>query len=170
MSFLKFTNSSKRKKSYYEVKNSSKRKKSFWSKLQFKLTPTPLRSVYTNKAPEPVGPYSQAMSIQFSGYNRLMFFSGQIPLDPETSKVVGEDISSQSRQVFENIKAVLESSRMGFSQVVKTLVFLTDMEDFESFNKIYEEYFKDHKPARSCVEVSKLPKGVKVEVEVIACK
>ena len=156
MSFLKFI-------------NSLKRKTSFLSKLRIKLTP--LRSVYTNKAPEPIGPYSQAMRIQFGGgYSSLMFFSGQIPLDPETSQVVGEDISSQSRQVFENIKAILESSRMEFSEVVKTLVFLTDMEDFESFNRIYEEYFKDHKPARSCVEASKLPKGVKVEVEVIACK
>ena len=124
-----------------------------------------MKFIWTKKAPEPVGPYSQAVQA-----GSLIFLSGQIPLDPQSSQVVGDHIESQSRQVFENIKAVLESEQLGFSDIVKSLVFLTDMRDFTVFNKIYEQYFKDHKPARSCVEVSKLPKGVKVEVEVIAYK
>ena len=171
MNFFKSSNRKSKERYYSNTKertpstrNSSK--KSFLSKL-ISISMSPLYPVYTNKAPEPVGPYSQAMFYRL-GTIRLMFLSGQIPLDPETSKIVGEDISAQSRQVFENIKAVLESQRMRFSSVIKTLVFLTDLEDFASFNKVYEEYFKDHKPARSCVEVSKLPKGAKVEVEVIA--
>jgi len=122
-----------------------------------------MKLVCTKKAPAPVGPYSQAVQA-----GPFLFLSGQIPLDPERSQVVGEDITAQSRQVFENIKAVLAAQKLGFSDVVKSLVFLKDMEDFLAFNMVYEQYFKDHKPARSCVEVSNLPKGVKVEVEVIA--
>jgi len=168
MSFFKSKNSSKT--SSWTVKDSSKKKKGFWTKLLGNVW-LPIYPVYTNKAPQPVGPYSQAMRVHL-GYagSGLMFLSGQIALDPDSSQPVGEDISEQSRQVLENIKAVLKSQKLGFSSVIKTLVFLTDMEDFESFNAVYEEYFKDHKPARSCVEVSKLPKGMKVEVEVIAYK
>ena len=121
------------------------------------------KPILTDKAPQPVGPYSQAFKV-----GDWMFCSGQIPLDPQTSEIVGQDISAQSRQVFENIKAVLQAESLDFKSIVKTLVFLTDMKEFSPFNQIYESYFKDHKPARSCVEVSALPKGVKVEVEVIA--
>lgn len=119
--------------------------------------------VFTDQAPKPVGPYSQAF--RAGGW---LFCSGQIPLDPNTSKVVGQDIKTQSRQIFENIKAVLKAQNLDFKNVVKTMVFLTDMKEFTLFNQIYESYFGEHKPARSCVEVSALPKGVKAEVEVIA--
>ena len=124
-----------------------------------------MKFIHTNKAPIPVGPYSQAVQA-----GSFVFLSGQIPLDPKTSQVTGVDIESQSQQVFENIKFVLAEGQLDFYNVVKALVFLTDMADFSIFNKIYEHYFQDHKPARSCVEVSALPKGVKVEVELIAFK
>ncbi|MCZ0931912.1 MAG: RidA family protein [Oligoflexia bacterium] len=119
--------------------------------------------VRTDKAPQPVGPYSQAFRA-----GDWLFCSGQIPLDPQTSEIVGQNIESQSRQALENIKAVLQAQSLNFKNVVKTMVFLTDMKEFALFNQIYESYFGEHKPARSCVEVSTLPKGVKVEVEVIA--
>ena len=122
-----------------------------------------LKPVFTDKAPQPVGPYSQAMRV-----GDWLFCSGQIPLDPKTSEIVGQNIEEQSRQVFENIKAVLQAQNLDFTNIVKTMVFLTDMQEFTPFNQIYESYFAEHKPARSCVEVSALPKGVKVEVEVIA--
>lgn len=124
--------------------------------------------INTNKAPQPVGPYSQAIQVSDLKKCKMIFFSGQIPLDPESSQVVGDNITEQSHQVFKNIEALLESQKINFSHIAKTMVFLTDMKEFSSFNKVYAEYFKDHKPARSCVEVSQLPKGVKVEVEVIA--
>lgn len=122
-----------------------------------------LKSVYTDGAPKPVGPYSQAFKV-----GPWLFCSGQIPLDPKNSQVVGQDVETQAKQVFENIKSVLMAENMNFNHVIKTLVFLTDMREFSQFNKVYELYFLDHKPARSCVEVSALPKSVKVEVEVIA--
>lgn len=124
-----------------------------------------MKYIKTQNAPDPVGPYSQAVQC-----GPFIFLSGQIPLDPKNSQLVGEDIQTQSKQIFENIKAVLASANLGFGDVVKTLVFLTDMQDFSEFNKVYESYFGNHKPARSCVEVSALPKSVKVEVEVIAFK
>ena len=122
-----------------------------------------IKSIFTSSAPQPVGPYSQAIQA-----GNWLFCSGQIPLDPQTSEVVGQDIETQSQQVFENIKAVLKAQNLDFKNIVKTLVFLTDMKEFVPFNQIYESYFRDHKPARSCVEVSALPKGVKLELEVIA--
>ena len=121
------------------------------------------KPILTDKAPQPVGPYSQAFKA-----GDWMFCSGQIPLDPKTSEIVGQNIEAQSRQALKNVKAVLQAEGLDFNNIVKTLVFLTDMKEFSRFNQIYESYFKDHKPARSCVEVSALPKGVKVEVEAIA--
>ena len=163
-----------KKEKLYTREATRKRKKSFFSKLiHFIPRRAPAsKPVYTKKAPEPVGPYSQAMQIYQKTYqtHQWLFLSGQIPLDSETSKIVGESISDQTDQVFKNIKAILETQKMDFYHVVKTLVFLTDMDDFETFNRVYETHFKEHQPARSCVEVSKLPKGVKVEVEVIACQ
>ena len=125
----------------------------------------PFKPIYTDKAPKPVGPYSQAIRL-----GPWLFCSGQIPLDSEGTQIIGQDIETQSKQVFENIQAVLKSAHMTFENVVKSMVFLTDMKEFSQFNKIYESYFSEHKPARSCVEVSALPKNVKVEVEVIAFK
>lgn len=121
------------------------------------------RPVQTDKAPSPVGPYSQAFRA-----GPFLFCSGQIPLPPTGAKIIGEDIETQAKQVFENIKAVLKAENMDLKDVVKTLVFLTDLKEFARFNGVYESYFSDHKPARSCVEVSALPKSVKVEMEVTA--
>ena len=123
------------------------------------------KAVYTKEAPKPIGPYSQALRI-----GPWLFCSGQIPLDPQSSKLIGESIEMQTRQVFENIKALLQVENMTFHNVVKTLVFLTNLKDFPKFNQVYELYFANHKPARSCVEVSALPKSVKVEMELIACE
>lgn len=121
------------------------------------------RPVFTDKAPRPVGPYSQAFRV-----GPWLFCSGQIPLDAKGEKVLGEDVESQTQQIFKNIQAVLSAENMSLKNVVKTTVFLTDMAEFSKFNPVYESYFSDHKPARSCVEVSALPKGVQVEIEVLA--
>lgn len=122
-----------------------------------------LKPVFTSEAPKPVGPYSQAMR-----FGSWLVCSGQIPLDPKTSEVVGTEIIAQSEQVFANLRAVLVKEGMTFKDVVKSLVFLTDLKSFSEFNKVYEKHFLGHKPARSCVEVSALPKSVFVEVEVWA--
>ena len=116
----------------------------------------------TKNAPAAIGPYSQAIST-----GNLLFTSGQIPLDPQTGAVVGEDISSQAHQVMKNLGAVLEANGIGYVNVVKTTCFLADMADFAAFNGVYEKYFTE-KPARSCVAVKALPKNVLCEVEVIA--
>lgn len=118
----------------------------------------------TEKAPAAIGPYSQAI-----GFERLLFISGQIPIEPLTGTVAGDDIHSQAEQVMKNISAILEDNRTGFGQVIKTICYLADMKDFGSFNEIYGKYFVSN-PARSCVEVKGLPKGVLCEVEVIAYK
>ena len=129
-----------------------------------------VKPIYTREAPEPVGPYSQAVKAYLYGGSRLLVCSGQIPLDPETSQLIGSRIEEQTEQVFKNVQAVLSAGKMKWKNVIKTTVFLTDMNLFNSFNEIYSSYFKDHKPARSCVEVSALPKGALVEMEVWAVK
>ena len=117
----------------------------------------------TPGAPAAIGPYSQAVR---SG--RMIFTSGQIPLDPETGELVVSDFDAMTRRVFENLKAVLASGGASFSNVVKATVFLESMSDFQQLNAIYAEYFGDHKPARSTVAVSQLPKGARVEIDLIA--
>lgn len=121
-----------------------------------------IRKIATEKAPKAIGPYSQAVTV-----NGVLYSSGQIPLDPETGLVVGTDIETQTRRVMENISAVLEEAGIGFKNVVKTTCFLKDLSDFAAFNAVYAEYFVSL-PARSCVEVSALPRDVLVEVEIIA--
>ena len=121
-----------------------------------------MEKVFTDKAPAAIGPYSQAMKI-----GNLVYTSGQIPIDPATGEVAGADITTQTEQVMQNLAAVLEAAGSGFDRAVKTLCFLTDMGNFAAFNTVYARYFTE-KPARSCVAVSALPKGVLVEVEVIA--
>ncbi len=121
--------------------------------------------VRTDKAPKAVGPYSQAV---VSG--NFVFVSGQIPLDPETGKMVEGDIEEKTKRVLENVSAVLESVGLSLKNVVKVTVFITDLSNFEKVNKVYSEFFGDHKPARSFVEVSALPKGAEIEIEVIAEK
>ncbi len=119
--------------------------------------------IQTKEAPAAVGPYSQAIDC-----GEFVFCSGQIPLVPETGVIVEGGIEEQARQMFSNIKAVLNAAGLDFSNVVKTTVFMTDLSQFVTFNGIYAEYFPSNPPARSCVEVSNLPKGVLVECEVIA--
>ena len=121
-----------------------------------------LKYVETQNAPAAIGPYSQGIIL-----NGIAFFSGQIPLSPETGEVVGTTIEEQTEQVMQNIKALLESQGAEFTDVVKTTCFLADMADFAAFNEIYAKYFTG-KPARSCVAVKALPKGVLCEVETIA--
>ena len=121
-----------------------------------------LKYVETKNAPAAIGPYSQGIIL-----NGIAFFSGQIPLSPETGEVVGTSIEEQTEQVMKNIKALLESQGAEFTDVVKTTCFLADMGDFAAFNEVYAKYFTG-KPARSCVAVKTLPKGVLCEVETIA--
>ena len=121
-----------------------------------------MQVISSNSAPAAIGPYSQAIVV-----NGLLFTSGQIPLSPETGAVIGDNIREQTEQVIRNIEAVLTAANCDFSQVVKTTCFLTDMDNFAAFNEVYSKYFTG-KPARSCVAVSALPRGVLVEVEVIA--
>lgn len=121
--------------------------------------------ISTSKAPAAVGPYSQAIKV-----DNFIFTSGQIPFDPETNELVGEDIESQTRQVFKNVTAVLEAAGATLDDVVKTTMFIKNMDDFNTINKIYGEFFTENPPARSAVEAARLPKNVLIEVEVIAIK
>lgn len=120
--------------------------------------------VKTNKAPGAIGPYSQGIDI-----GNMIFFSGQIPLDPETG-VMPKGIEAQTRRALDNVKGLLESQNLTFKNVVKTTVFLDNINDFATMNGIYAEYFEEPYPARSAVEVAKLPKGALLEVEVVAVK
>ena len=119
--------------------------------------------IKTEKAPQAIGPYSQAVRV-----GNTLYTSGQIPAEPETGKIVEGGIESQTRQALENLKAVLEAAGGSLDRVVKTTLFIKDMNDFQVINKIYGEYFKEPYPARSCVEVARLPKDVQVEIEAVA--
>ena len=120
--------------------------------------------ISTKKAPSAIGPYSQGMIV-----GDLVFTSGQIPLNPESGELVTE-ISKATVQVMENLSAVLEAAGSSLEKVIKTTIFLQDLNDFEKVNEIYGDYFKDNLPARSCVQVAKLPKGATIEIEAIAIK
>ncbi|CAN7604626.1 RidA family protein [Rossellomorea sp. LjRoot5] len=121
-----------------------------------------MRVVSTKEAPAAIGPYSQGIVV-----NNLFYSSGQIPLTPEGSMIEG-DVMEQTHQVFRNLQAVLSEAGATFETVVKATVFIKDMNDFGAINEVYGEYFSNHKPARSCVEVARLPKDAQVEIEVIA--
>ncbi len=121
-----------------------------------------LEKIYTNNAPDAIGPYSQAVKV-----NGMVFTSGQIAIDPATGNVEETTIEGQTEQVMKNLKAVLEAAGSSLEKAVKTVCFLADMNDFAKFNEIYGNYFTG-KPARSCVAVKTLPKNVLCEVEVIA--
>ena len=119
--------------------------------------------IHTSNAPEAVGPYSQAVKLK-----DVIFTSGQIPLDPATNELVGEDIDSQTRQVLKNVTAVLKEAGVGLENVMKTTVYIKNMDDFKTINEIYSEFFAENPPARSVVEVARLPKDVLIEMDVIA--
>lgn len=120
------------------------------------------RIITSNKVPKAIGPYSQAVIL-----NNVLYTSGQIGLDPQTGDLK-DGIEEQVKQVMENLKALLKEADMDFSNVVKTTIFLKSMDDFTTVNQIYASYFNENPPARSCVEVSALPKGALVEIELIA--
>jgi 2-iminobutanoate/2-iminopropanoate deaminase len=121
-----------------------------------------MKAVQTKLAPAAIGPYSQGIIV-----NNLFYSSGQIPLTIEGNMVEG-DRKKQTRQVFQNLEAVLSEAGSSFDQVVKATVFIKDMNEFAAVNEIYGEYFTTHKPARSCVEVARLPKDALIEIEVVA--
>lgn len=121
-----------------------------------------MNKISTPNAPAAIGPYSQAISV-----NGFVFTSGQIALDPKTGEVVGTTVAEQTERIMQNLKAVLECANSDFDHAIKTTCFLADMNDFSTFNEVYGKYFTS-KPARSCMAVKTLPKGVLAEVEVIA--
>lgn len=120
--------------------------------------------IKTDKAPAAIGPYSQGVEWE----SKLVFTSGQIPLDTKTSQLVEGDIKIQTRQALENLKAVLEAGGSSLKKVIKCTVFLADMNDFASMNEVYAEYFPQNPPARSAFQVARLPKDARVEIEAIA--
>lgn len=125
----------------------------------------PKKIILTDQAPAPIGPYSQAVSV-----GDLVFLSGQIPLDPKTGELVDDNIEAATTRVLENIRAVLEAEGLSFAHVVKTTVFMRDLALFPRMNAVYATVFADRPPARSTVQAAALPKGVSVEIEVIASR
>ena len=123
------------------------------------------RIINTSKAPAALGPYSQAIEV-----NGTLYISGQIPFVPETMTLVSDDVKAQTRQSLENLKAILDEAGYTFKDVVKATCFIKNMDDFGAINEVYNEYLGEVKPARACVEVARLPKDVKVEIELIAVK
>ncbi len=119
--------------------------------------------IHTEKAPEAIGPYSQAVRTE-----SMVFTAGQIGLDPATMEIVGGGVEAETRQVLNNLKQVLETANSGLEYVVKTTVFLRDMADFPKMNTVYAEFFPENPPARSTVAAASLPKGVAVEIEAVA--
>ncbi len=121
------------------------------------------KMIKTKKAPMPIGPYNQAVLV-----NNTLYISGQIPADPESGELVKESIEAEARQVLENLKGILEEAGMQFSNIVKTSIFITDMQNFAVVNKVYAEYFTGDFPARETIAVAGLPLGVNVEISAIA--
>jgi len=122
-----------------------------------------IETVATNRGPKAIGPYSQAVRA-----NGFVFLSGQIALDPITQQVVEGDVAAQTERVLENLKGVVEAAGSSMQHVVKTTVFLADMNDFAAMNEVYSRYFTTHTPARSTVEVARLPRNVRVAIDLIA--
>jgi 2-iminobutanoate/2-iminopropanoate deaminase len=122
-----------------------------------------IETVATDRGPKAIGPYSQAVRA-----NGFVFLSGQIPLDPKTQQVVEGDITVQTERVLENLKGVVEAAGSSLQHAVRTTVFLADMNDFTAMNEVYARYFAAHPPARSTVEVSRLPRNARVEIDLVA--
>ena len=121
--------------------------------------------IATDNAPKAIGPYSQAIEA-----NGTLYISGQIPLDPQTMEFVSDEIEAQTHQCLKNIQAILTEAGYTLENVVKYGIFLADMNDFSAVNAVYGEYFSAHKPARACVQVARLPRDAKIEIEAIAVK
>lgn len=119
--------------------------------------------INTSKAPSAIGPYSQAIKV-----GQMLFTSGQIPIDPATGELVNDDIKKATERVMENLKAILEEAGTSLNNVVKTVIFIKDMNNFADINEVYGKYFTNNPPARSCVEVARLPKDVQIEIEAVA--
>ena len=119
--------------------------------------------VNTDKAPKAAGPYSQAVKV-----GNLLFISGQIPVEAQSGNLVREGVELQTQQVIENIGAILHSVGLSYENVVKTTLYIRNMQDFDAINKIYAEYFQEGPPARACVEVTRLPRDVDIEIEAVA--
>ena len=119
--------------------------------------------ITTENAPGAIGPYSQAVKTE-----SMVFCSGQIPIDPQTGEFVSDDVAEQTQQVLKNLSAVLDAAGTNLNNVVKTTVFLADMNDFTAMNEVYAEYFSENKPARATVQAARLPKDARVEIECIA--
>jgi len=124
----------------------------------------PNQKIYTEKAPKPIGPYSQAIMVD----GKFIYTAGQIAIDPATNQLVEGDIRAQTRQVLTNVEAVLKAAGSSMSSVVKTTVFLKNFDDFAAMNEVYAEFFSGSAPARSTVEVARLPRDVKIEIEAVA--
>lgn len=122
-----------------------------------------IERIQTERAPAAIGPYSQALVT-----GQFVFTAGQIPLEPGTGEIVGDDVASQTARVLDNLQAILEAAGSSLARVVKTTVYLADMNDFAAMNEVYARYFGDHKPARSTVQAGRLPKDVRVEIDAIA--
>jgi 2-iminobutanoate/2-iminopropanoate deaminase len=131
--------------------------------IRFEAIPTVKQIIQTDRAPQAIGPYSQAVKAR-----GLVYASGQIPIDPATGQFVAGGITEQTEQVLKNLAAVLEASGSGLDKVVKTTVFLADMEEFAAMNKVYAQFFSSEPPARATVQAAVLPRNAKVEIEVIA--
>ncbi len=123
------------------------------------------KSISTDEAPKAIGPYSQGIE-----HDGLLFLSGQIPLNPRTGNIETQDIESQTKQVMQNLESVLKAAGSDFTKVLKCTVFLSDLDDYAAFNKVYGTYFTSTPPARSTIQAMKLPRGARVEIDVIACK
>jgi len=119
--------------------------------------------VFTDKAPKPIGPYSQAVK-----YKDTLYMSGQIAINPFTGDLIQDDIQAETRQVLKNIHAILKAENLQKEQIIKCSIFIADMSKFSEINEVYSQYFGDHAPARETVEVSKLPAGANIEISVIA--
>ena len=126
---------------------------------------TPL---HVDDAPKAIGPYSQAQVVRLHGGNRMVFTSGQIALDPKSGELVDGDIAKQTERVFLNLAAVLRGAGLGFADVVKTTVYLTDMADFQAMNQVYARHFPAEPPARTTIAAAGLPKGARVEIDAVA--
>lgn len=122
-----------------------------------------MKLIHTDKAPKAIGPYSQAVKA-----GNMLFVSGQVPFNPETMEIVEGGVKEQTAQSLRNVEAILKEVGLDFSNVVKSTVFIKDMNEFTQINEVYSEFFKENKPARACVEVARLPRDARVEIEVIA--